>query len=126
MKIAARFWEETFYPCSERSGKNRPFDNSISANPMKIKNLRELLSHGDLESRKVVLEVAEKTLKQLDAFHAVGNLLGVERTILRVGSREWDLDRKRRLWVIGAGKACNAMARAVEEILGDRIRGGLV
>jgi glycerate 2-kinase len=28
--------------------------------------------------------------------------------------------------VVGAGKACNAMARAVEETLGDRISGGLV
>lgn len=37
-----------------------------------------------------------------------------------------DLSRHRRILVVGAGKASGAMARALEEILGDRISGGLV
>ncbi|HSR12165.1 MAG TPA: glycerate-2-kinase family protein, partial [Thermodesulfobacteriota bacterium] len=93
---------------------------------MKIKNIRELKHKGDLEGRKIVLDIAEKTLRELDSYHALGNLLHAERNILRVGPREWDLDRKRNLQVIGAGKACNAMARAVEEKIGHRIHEGLV
>jgi glycerate 2-kinase len=93
---------------------------------MKIRNLRELLSKGDLESRTAILDIAEKTLQDLDGFQVLGDLLSVDGNKLRVNSREWDLGRKRGLWVIGAGKACNAMAMAVEKRLGDRIRGGLV
>ncbi len=37
-----------------------------------------------------------------------------------------DLSRHRRILVVGAGKASGAMARALEEILGDRISEGLV
>lgn len=40
--------------------------------------------------------------------------------------RFYDLDRFDRLFVLGAGKATAKMARAVEEILGDRISDGIV
>ncbi|HOJ14167.1 MAG TPA: glycerate kinase [Deltaproteobacteria bacterium] len=39
---------------------------------------------------------------------------------------EEDLGRFRRIMVLGVGKASCRMARAVEEILGDRVEGGLV
>ncbi len=41
-------------------------------------------------------------------------------------SREYDLERIRRVFVIGFGKASAAMAQAVEEVLGDRIERGTV
>lgn len=43
-----------------------------------------------------------------------------------IGSTPYDLDRVERLWVVGAGKATAAMAQAIEELLGDRIHGGLI
>lgn len=48
------------------------------------------------------------------------------RLILRARDTGIDLDRVGRIFVAGAGKAVCQMARAVEEVLGDRIRGGLV
>jgi hydroxypyruvate reductase len=45
---------------------------------------------------------------------------------LGVGSTDFDLDRLRRLIVLGAGKAAGAMAQVLEEILDDRIAQGLV
>jgi len=45
---------------------------------------------------------------------------------LRIGNRAWDLRTKRRVFVVGAGKAANAMAQGVEEVLGERITQGLV
>jgi len=45
---------------------------------------------------------------------------------LAVGSTSFDLSRIRRLLVLGAGKASGAMAQVLEEILDDRISGGLV
>ncbi|HNU90965.1 MAG TPA: glycerate kinase [Spirochaetota bacterium] len=40
--------------------------------------------------------------------------------------REFDLDAFGRIFVLGAGKATALMARAVEELLGDRISAGLI
>jgi hydroxypyruvate reductase len=45
---------------------------------------------------------------------------------LRAGSLTLDLDRIRRVLVLGAGKAGASMARAVESILGERVSEGFV
>ncbi len=36
---------------------------------MKIKNREQLLSHGDVESKRIVLDIADATLERLDAYH---------------------------------------------------------
>jgi glycerate 2-kinase len=93
---------------------------------MKIKNYDRLVSGGDVESRKVVLEILEASLQRLDSYLLIRRLLQLEGTVLRIGGYRWDLHKRGRIFVVGAGKACNAMARAVEERLGDWISGGLV
>lgn len=93
---------------------------------MKIKNRERLLSTGDIAARKVLLEIIEKSLQALDSYKVVGGLLSLKGNSLRVGDFQWDLEQKHRLFVIGAGKACNSMAKAVEERLGDRVNRGLV
>jgi hydroxypyruvate reductase len=65
-------------------------------------------------------------LKALDSAQIIRRLLSIEGETLRVGNRCYSLASGRRLFVVGAGKAANAMARAVEEALGDRIAQGLV
>lgn len=93
---------------------------------MKIKNQEQLKSFGDIDSRKVVLKIIETSLQSLDSYEMIRSLLKFDGRILRIGDNEWNLNQKRHLFVIGAGKACNAMARAIEEVLGDRINKGLV
>ena len=93
---------------------------------MRIRNRERLVSQGDTSARKAVVEVLEDALDALDVSRVVRALLAVERDMLRVGSRRWDLRSRRRLFVIGAGKAGNVMAKALEEVLGDRITQGLV
>jgi len=93
---------------------------------MKIKNYDRLISQGDVESRKVVLEILESSLEQLDSYPLIRKLLELQGSILRIGNDRWDLKEKKRIYVVGAGKACNAMARAVEDTLGDWISCGLV
>ncbi len=34
---------------------------------MKIKNKEEILSHGDVESRRIVLDITEQTLQRVDS-----------------------------------------------------------
>lgn len=93
---------------------------------MTIRNLDELASHGDASSRRVALEIMEAALRDLDVSRVIRSLLRLDGDTLRVGDRRWELAPGRRLFVVGAGKATNAMAGAVEEALGDRITRGLV
>jgi aspartate/methionine/tyrosine aminotransferase len=41
---------------------------------IKIKNREALLSHGDVEGRKIVLDITEKTLQHLDAYERIKNI----------------------------------------------------
>ena len=91
----------------------------------KIKNYEQLLSHGNSESRKVVLDITEATLKYLDAYERIKSIASYDGRFLKIGTRSWDLSKKRNIYLIGAGKACNAMAMAIDEILGDRLTRGI-
>ena len=91
----------------------------------KIKNREALLSHGDVESRRIVLDIAEKTLQHLDACERIKSIAHMEGDVLCVGPRRWDLSKKRHVYLIGAGKACNHMAMAIDEILGDHLTRGI-
>ncbi|HSB80184.1 MAG TPA: DUF4147 domain-containing protein [Candidatus Methylomirabilis sp.] len=93
---------------------------------MKIKNRDRLLSVGDIASRKIAVEIVEAVLQSLDAYPVIRSILRLEGDILRIGTCGWKLGANRRVFVVGAGKAAGAMARAVEETLADRITGGLV
>lgn len=93
---------------------------------MKIKNYERLLANGDTEARSIVLGILESALCTLDGRKAVANAILLEDDTLRIGRHSWDLSLKRRIIVLGAGKACNAMARGIEDRLADRISKGLV
>jgi glycerate-2-kinase len=49
----------------------------------------------------------------------------MEGSVLHIGTRSWDLSKKRRVYLFGAGKACNHMAMAVDHVLGDRLTRGI-
>ena len=91
-----------------------------------IKNYHALASTGDVRVRGPVLAIAEAALVALDTYRVLHSMLTVDGDNLRIGSRSWPLGGSRRVFVLGAGKAGNAMARAVDEVLGDRIHAGLV
>lgn len=91
----------------------------------KIRNREEILSHGDKESRRIVLDITEKTLQYLDAKARIKSIAHMEGDILHIGTRSWDLSKKRNVYLLGAGKACNHMAMAIDEILGDHLTKGI-
>lgn len=91
----------------------------------KIKNADELLRHGDVESRRIVLDITEQTLRHLDAYERIKSITHMEGDVLCIGSKRWDLSQKRHVYLLGAGKACNHMARAVDEILEDHLTKGI-
>lgn len=92
---------------------------------MKVRNTEALLSHGDTESKRIVLEITEKTLQYLDARSRIQSIAHMEGDTLVIGQNKWDLSQKNHIYLIGAGKACNHMAMAVDEILGDHLTKGI-
>ncbi len=93
---------------------------------MSIRNRGRLALQGDSGARRALLEVVDSALTALDSSQIIRRLLSIEGETLRVGNRRYPLPPTRRLFVVGAGKAANAMARAVEASLGDRVTRGLV
>lgn len=87
---------------------------------------RVLRRQGTTAQRRQILGVLQAALKAVDPVAAVKAQFQREGDWLYVGGRELDLDHYRNIYVLGGGKAGAAMARAVEDVLGDRLTGGVV
>ena len=78
--------------------------------------------------RHAVVQVAVSGLIAADPGAATRRVVSYDRAAdtVRVGRKQYRLVGESRVWVLGAGKASYAVAAALEEILGQRIHGGLV
>lgn len=92
----------------------------------KIKNNDALLSHGDIESRKKITELLEGMWDKVDSYKLIHKLMHVEGNLLHIGSKTYDMDQLAHIYMFGAGKACNAMAMAVCDILGEKLTEGII
>ena len=84
---------------------------------------QSLLSHPHGEAIRRVLAAA---LQAVDPYQAVLDALQRQGDMLLAGGQSYDLAAARRIVVVGAGKAGQPMARALSELLGERIQAGLV
>lgn len=102
---------------------------------MIIKNRDQLLSHGNIAGREVVLDILEAGLAAPDPYLNVKKVVRLEGRKLIVDGPQFsqppgrepvvfDLDEVGSIYVVGGGKAAQRMAEALEHILGDRITGG--
>ena len=76
--------------------------------------------------KKEALEIFQAALEAADPFKAVKRSLRLERGRLLAGGEAYDLRAFERVIVVGAGKGTAPMAEAVEDLLGERIEGGLI
>ncbi|MGB3860741.1 MAG: DUF4147 domain-containing protein, partial [Candidatus Aminicenantaceae bacterium] len=65
-------------------------------------------------------------LSAVDSNAAVTRFLKRKDRVLTVDNSSYDLEDYENVYVVGAGKASAAMAQAVERILGERIKAGVV
>jgi glycerate-2-kinase len=104
---------------------------------MIIKNTQQVLSHGNIEGRRVVLDIMEAGLRAPDPYPNVRKLVRVAGGRLIVGHPDFpelgghppltfDLSEPRSIYVIGAGKAVQRIAEALEGALGDLITDGQI
>lgn len=78
------------------------------------------------ELRKAALRLFTRTMAAIDVESVVRTAVHREGERLAIAGQSFDLNSIRRVLVIGIGKACVPMARAVEDILGDRITDGIL
>jgi len=76
--------------------------------------------------RKIALEIFHRTLGAIDVESVVRASVGRDGDHCRIVDETVDLSRFKRMIVIAIGKAGVPIARAVEDLLGDRISDGLV
>jgi glycerate 2-kinase len=89
----------------------------------------EPLDPGEAERKRrraVALSLVNAALGAVDPAAAIKQCLRVDGETLLVSGRPYDLRRYKRVFVVGAGKAGAPMARAIEDLLGDRIMTGLL
>ena len=89
-----------------------------------IKNADILSSHGNIEGRKVVLQILEVGYRAADPYPNTRKLVHIKNGKLLIGSDIFDLSEVKNIYVIGAGKAVQRMAKAFEDVLGERLTGG--
>ena len=91
-----------------------------------IKNSKELISHGRIDLRKKALDIVTHALRAVDPYAATHRHLSFDGNTLVVGDKSYDLNAYQNIYAIGAGKATYRQAVALEEILGNRLSGGLI
>lgn len=91
-----------------------------------VKNAAQLLDHGNKEVRRVALEIIEYALTRSNPYEATKKIVSVQGDQLVVDNLRFDLKKHGGIFVLGAGKATYPIAKALEEILGDRILDGLI
>jgi len=92
---------------------------------MIVKNKNELCSHGN-RKRDVALDVVEYAIKAVDAYEATKKMVRIKNGRLIIGALKYDLSEMGDIYVIGGGKATFSIAKALDEILGERIKRGVV
>ena len=92
---------------------------------MIIRNWDELTSKGNIHGRETVLKIVEGSLEQVNSYDLVKEQIKLDDG-LRIGPLKYDLKKIENIFVIGGGKQVTFVASALEDVLQDRIRGGVV
>jgi len=95
-----------------------------------IKNNEGLIKNGETplnrKARALALKSLESALNAADPKQIIKSKLLLKGSILNVDGYSFDLKRFKNIYVIGGGKASGSMAEALEQVLGRRIKNGLV
>ena len=97
------------------------------SNRTRVLNAERLLQHGNKIGRKIALEIVESSLVAVDSYATTKKLVRIENDRkLIVDDLSYDLSRIRNVFIVGAGKATFPIAQALDEILANRIKKGII
>ena len=91
-----------------------------------IQNYDQLLSHGDKKLRSMALQMLDAALDASNPYKPTKELVHLDGTSVYVGPHLYDLTERNNIYVLGAGKATFPIAKALEDVLGDKITEGLI
>jgi glycerate 2-kinase len=99
-------------------------------NMVKIKNAEELLKNAksslDRKARELVINALNTALEAVDPKAIIQSQIKLKGNTLKIGKLSFNLQSFGNIFVVGGGKASGSMAEALEELLGDYIRGGII
>lgn len=78
------------------------------------------------DMRNQAIEIFQAGLRAVSPGTAIKSRCWLQGDTLTVADRDYDLGQYQKIFVIGAGKAGASMAKAIEDILGDRLTQGLI
>lgn len=120
---------------SDKSHKKSKKDNRMK----RIINQEQLTEHGNRKGRKFMTEILEAGLQAADPYNNIFKLVRIEGNDLifdnplmeanndpRTGKTVFHLDEIDRIFVFAIGKGLQRIAKALEDILGDRLTDGHV
>ncbi len=84
-----------------------------------------LTSHGNVLIRNTLIPLVDSLLREIRADNILKEKIKIEDNTLKIKGNDIQLNFNR-IFVVGFGKASVPMARALEEIMGGRIKGGII
>jgi glycerate 2-kinase len=103
----------------------------------RILNPEMLTNHDNIKGRKAMVEILEAGLQATDPYYNTIKAMRMQGDTLFVGHPDFepkgdphsgivviDLTKTGRIFVFGAGKGSQRVAKAIEDVLGDRLTGG--
>jgi len=93
---------------------------------MYIKNKEEILFQDPNQLKEAGLSIINHALNAVNPYLAAKRLIDLKKNVLSVGSFHIDLSNKKNIYILGGGKAVFPVAKALEEILGEKINEGLI
>lgn len=104
---------------------------------MRILNREQITSHGNKIGRQMAVDILEAGLAAADPYHNTCKLFRLERNFLYIGNQDfeadgdpqsgiafYDLAEIENIYIVGAGKGSQQVAKAIEDVLKDRLTGG--
>ena len=76
--------------------------------------------------RQDATRIWKAALRAVDPESAIRRIVKRDGSLLRIEGTAFDLKKPRKVWVLGAGKAAAPMGRAIENVLGRYLAGGIL
>lgn len=88
-----------------------------------IKNRDEILSYGDVDAKDLALKIVEHVIARADPYEIVKESIKIKDGRIVVEGKSFEITGD--VYVVAIGKAACPMAKAIEDVLGDRIKEGV-
>ena len=91
-----------------------------------LKKIRVIVQHPNPGTKRILRSLLDAGLEACNPAQAIADTLHLHNNRLHAQDFQYDLTHYDRVMCVGAGKASARMAMALEQVLGNRLEGGLV